>query len=98
MNLSRVLSSLINKQASKNHKSTEFRSQWQAARQFIHDHAFFDRLNGESVCLSTPNDIADHLVFVFGYAIPQAIPRIEPGLIIADSRGEGAFQHVQLVA
>ncbi|MGD0330884.1 MAG: hypothetical protein ABSB40_10705 [Nitrososphaeria archaeon] len=63
---------------------------WQAARQFVQEHSFFDRLHGESVCLSTPDDVAYHLALRFGEPIPEAVPAV--CLVLSNQRGEGAFQ------
>jgi hypothetical protein len=73
-------------------KVTDFRSQWQVARRFIYSQAFFDRLKGELVCLTESNEVADYLALVFEHTNLEDIPRVECGLILADSRGEGAFQ------
>jgi len=83
---------MTHKRGRRSAKSEEIRSQWQAARTFVQDQAFFDRLKGESVCLSTPNDVADHLALTFGEPISEAVPNVEHGAVLTDSRGEGAFQ------
>ncbi len=83
---------MTHKRGRRNPKSEEIRSQWQAARTFVQDQAFFDRLKGESVCLSTPNDVAEHLALTFGEPIAEAVPNVEHGSVLTDSRGEGAFQ------
>ncbi len=85
-------SKLTHKRGRRSAKSEEIRSQWQAARKYVQDQAFYDRLKGESVCRSTPNDVADHLAKAFGQSIPEAIPNVEHGSVLTDSRGEGAFQ------
>jgi hypothetical protein len=43
---------MTHKRGRRNPKSQEIRAQWQAARQFVQEQAFFDRLKGEPVCLS----------------------------------------------
>ena len=86
------LSSLTHKRGRRSAKSEEIRSQWQAARKFVQDEAFFDRLKGESVCRSTPDDVADHLALEFGQPIPEAVPNVDHGSVLTDSRGEGFFQ------
>jgi hypothetical protein len=88
------LSKLTHKRGRRSAKSEELRSQSQAARQFVLDQAFFDRLKGESVCRSTSNDVAYHLALVFGQPIPEAVPNVEHGLILTNPQGEGAFQLV----
>jgi len=55
----------------------------------VQDQAFFDRLKGESVCRSTPNEIGDQLNRIFGTLISGAVPDV--GSIITDPRGEGAL-------
>ncbi len=86
------LSKLTHKRGRRSAKSIEIRSQWQAARKFVQDQAFFDRLKGESVCRSTSSDVADYLAEAFGQPLPEAIPNVEHGSVLTDSRGEGAFQ------
>jgi len=66
--------------------------QWQAARHFVSEQAFFDRLKGESICLATIDDVAFHLAAKFGEPIPEAIPKVERGLVLSNPNGEGAFQ------
>ena len=86
------LSSLIHKRGRRSAKSEEIRSQWQAAREFVQDQAFFDRLKGESVCRSTTGDVEDHLTEVFEAVILGAIPNVDHGSVLTDPRGEGVFQ------
>jgi len=86
------LSSLTHKRGRRSAKSEEIRSQWQAARDFVQDQAFFDRLKGESVCRSTTDDVEDHLTKTFETVILGAIPNVDHGSVLTDSRGEGAFQ------
>ena len=76
-------------------KSEEFRNQQKDSRQFIRDQAFFDRVKGESVCLDTIDDVTIHLALKFGQPIPEAVPRVEPGLVISNPSGEGAFQLIE---
>jgi hypothetical protein len=83
---------LTHKRGRRSAKSEEIRSQWQAARKYVQDQAFFDRLKGESVCRTTPANVADHLARAFGVVIVGAVPEVSNGSILTDSRGEGAFQ------
>jgi hypothetical protein len=85
-------STLTHKRGTRSAKSEEIRSQWQAARKYVQDQAFYDRLKGESVCRSTPNDVADHLAKTFEQPIPEAVPNVDHGSVLTDSRGEGAIQ------
>jgi hypothetical protein len=73
-------------------KSEEFRNQQKDSRQFIRDQAFFDRVKGESVCLDTVEDVAFHLALNFVEPVPEAVPDVEPGLVLSNPSGEGAFQ------
>jgi hypothetical protein len=83
---------MTHKRGRRNPKSEEIRSQWQAARDFVQDQAFFDKLKGESVCRSTPNDVADHLAQTFGQPIPEIVPNVDYGSVLTDPRGEGVLQ------
>ena len=85
-------SSLTHKRGRRSAKSEEIRSQWHAARDFVQDQAFFDRLKGESVCRSTSNDVENHLTKVFGALILGAVPDIDHGSVLTDTRGEGVFR------
>jgi len=85
-------SKLTHKRGRRSSKSIEIPSQWQAARTYVQDQAFYARLKGESVCRSTLSDVADHLAEAFGRPLPEAIPNVEHGSVLTDSRGEGAFQ------
>jgi hypothetical protein len=86
------LSNLTHKHGRRSAKSEEIRSQWQEARKFVQDQAFFDRLKGESVCRSIPSDVEDHLTKVFGALILGAVPDADHGSVLTDTRGEGIFQ------
>ena len=77
-------------------KSQEFRNQQKDSRQFIRDQAFFDRVKGESVCLDTVDDVAFHLALKFGEPVFEAVPDVEPGLILSNPSGEGAFQSIEM--
>jgi hypothetical protein len=77
-------------------KSQEFRNQQKDSRQFIRDQAFFDRVKGESVCLDTVDEVAFHLALTFGEPISEAIPKVEPGLVLSNPNGEGAFQSIEM--
>lgn len=80
---------MIHKQVSE--KITKFCDQREVSHQFIMGKAFFDRENGEVVCLTTLNDVIDYLTQVFGGVILAAIPSIEPGVILVDTKGKGVF-------
>jgi hypothetical protein len=85
-------STLTHKRGRRSAKSEDIRNQWQAARKFLQDQAFFDRLKGESVCRSTSSEVADNLTAVFGVLILGAVPDVDHGSVLTDPRGEGAFQ------
>ena len=87
---------MTHKRGRRSAKSEEIRSQWQAARDYVQDQAFFDRIKGESVCRSTASEVEDHLTKAFGALILGAVPDVDHGSVLTDSRGEGAFQ-VQIV-
>jgi hypothetical protein len=86
---------MTHKRGRRNPKSKEFRDQLKDSRQFIRDQAFFDRVKGESVCLDTVDDVAVHLALKFGEPVPEAVPDVEPGLVLSNPIGEGAFQIVE---
>jgi hypothetical protein len=86
------LSNLTHKRGRRSARSQEIRSQCQTARQFVQGQAFFDRIRGESICRSTIEDVTNHLASLFEQPIPEALPMVEPGLVLANLRGEGAFQ------
>ena len=67
----------------------------QDSRQFIREQAFFDRLKGESVCLVSVDDVAFHLALKFGEPVPEAVPDVEPGLVLSNPSGEGVFQQIE---
>jgi hypothetical protein len=84
------------KRGRRSSKSLEFRIQQKDSRQFVRDNAFFDRVKGESVCLDTVDDITYHLALTFGQPVAEAVPRVEPGLVISNPSGEGAFQLMEM--
>ena len=77
-------------------KSQEFRNQQKDSRQFIRDQAFFDRVKGESICLDTVDDVACHLALKFDVLVPEAVPDVEPGLVLSNPNGEGVFQLIEM--
>ncbi|HVP93426.1 MAG TPA: hypothetical protein VMS94_06790 [Acidobacteriota bacterium] len=83
---------MTHKRGRRSAKSEDIRNQWPAARKFVQDQAFFDRHKGESVCLSTSSEVADHLTAVFGLPILGAVPDVDHGSVLTDPRGKGAFQ------
>jgi len=85
-------STLTHKRGRRSSRSEEIRSQWQAARKFVQDQAFFDRLKGESVCRSTSNEVAGYLAKSFDEVILAAVPDVDHGSVLTDPRGEGDFQ------
>ena len=60
--------------------------------------AFWDRQRSESVSQVSRDDVVEHLLSVCrGEALEaSAVPKVlEKGLVLCDSRGEGAFQLVE---
>jgi hypothetical protein len=86
---------MTHKRGRRNPKSQELRTQWQSARRFVSEQAFFDRLKGESVCLATVDDVAYHLALNFEEPIPEAVPKVEHGLVLSNPNGQGAFQMIE---
>jgi hypothetical protein len=56
--------------------------QRKAAWQCIRDTEFRDRLIGETVCRTDINAITDELAKLFGEPESEAIPKVEPGLVL----------------
>jgi len=74
------------------------RSQAVLARAYIRESAFWDRQRSESVSQLSRDDVVEHLLVCFGGEVLQkdAVPEmLEKGLVLSDSRGEGAFQLVE---
>ena len=74
------------------------RSQAALARAYIRESAFWDRQRSESVSQVSRDDVVEHLFVCFGDEALQkgAVPEtLEKGLVLSDSRGEGAFQLVE---
>jgi len=74
------------------------RSQAALARAYIRESAFWDRQRSESVSQVSRDDVIEHLFVCFkGEALQKgAVPEtLEKGLVLSDSRGEGAFQIVE---
>jgi len=76
-------------------KSYELRQQWHDAQGFVSGEAFRDRLISETVCLTTIDKVVQHLATTFEQAAPEAVPEVEPGLVLRDPLGQGAFQTIQ---
>jgi hypothetical protein len=86
---------MAHKRGRKHPKSKEFWSQYKDSFQFVRDQAFHDRVKGESICLDSVDDVAYHLAQTFGEPVPEAVPDVEPGLVISNPIGEGAFQSAE---
>jgi len=56
--------------------------QRKAAWQYIKESEFRDRLIGETVCRTDINSITDELAKLFGQPESEAVPNVEPGLIL----------------
>jgi hypothetical protein len=56
--------------------------QKKAAWQFIRETEFRDRLIGETVCRTDINTITDELAKLFGQPESEAVPNVEPGLVL----------------
>jgi hypothetical protein len=85
------------KRGRRNSKSQQFRDQLKDSRQFIQNQAFHDRLKGESICLASVDDVAFHLALKFGQPVSEAVPNVEPGLVLSNPSGKGAFQVIELL-
>ncbi len=56
--------------------------QRKAACQYIRETEFRDHLIGETVCRTDTNSITDKLAKLFGQPESEAIPNVEPGLVL----------------
>lgn len=83
---------MTHKRGRRNPKTQEFRTQLKDSYRFVRDQAFLDKGNGESVCLDTIDDVAYHLAQKFGEPVFEAVSDVEPGLVISNPNGEGAFK------
>lgn len=67
--------------------------QRRAARRLILEMAYKDRLRSEVVNRLSMAEIMDYLSKMFGGRIHLgAVPKVEAGEVLADSRGQGSFQ------
>jgi hypothetical protein len=82
------------KRGTRDSKSLELKVQWQAAHRFASEEAFRDRIIGETICLTTVDKVVQHLATKFEQPNSEAVPDVEPGLVLRDSTGEGAFQSI----
>ena len=62
-----------------------------AAWQYIRETEFRDRLIGETVCRTDINTITDELAKLFGQPESEAIPNVEPGLVLIGPLKESNF-------
>jgi hypothetical protein len=76
-------------------KSYELRQQWHDAQRYVSGEAFRDREISETVCLTTIDEVVQHLAASFEQADPGAVIEVEPGLVLRDPLGLGAFQTIQ---
>lgn len=76
-------------------KSYELREQSHEAHRFVSGQAFRDRTVSETVCLTTVDEVVQHLAMTFEQPTPEAVPEVELGLILHDTMGRGAFQTVE---
>jgi hypothetical protein len=83
------------KRGRRNSKSQQFRDQLKDSVQFIRDQAFHDYLEGESICLDSVDDVAFHLALKFEQPVFEAVPNVEPGLVLSNRSGKGAFQVIE---
>jgi hypothetical protein len=71
------------------------RSQTSLARSFILKEAFWDRQRSESINAVSTEQVIGHVSSSISSEEPvdlSAIPVLEKGAVLCDSRGEGAFQ------
>ena len=76
-------------------KSYELREQSHDAHRFVSGEAFRDRLISETVCLTTIDAVVRHLAETFEQAAAEAVPEVEPGLVLSNTIGDGAFQSLE---
>ena len=58
--------------------------QRKAAWRYIRETEFRDRLIGETVCRTDINTITDELAKLFGQPESEAVPGVEPGLVLIE--------------
>ena len=76
-------------------KSYELREQLHSTHRFVSGEAFRDRLINETVCLTTIDEVVRHLAETFERTAAEAVPELEPGLVLYNQFGEGAFQTIE---
>jgi hypothetical protein len=76
-------------------KSYELREQLHDAHRFVSGQAFRDRTISETVCLTVIDEVVKHLAETFEQAAAGAVPEVEPGLVLYNQFGEGAFQTIE---
>jgi len=74
------------------HKRSFEARQRRAAKRFIRLMAYYDRERGEVVNRLDRNAVIKFIMERFGAVNFGAIPRVERGEILYDSRGNGSFQ------
>jgi hypothetical protein len=80
---------IIQQQREQDHKAIEV--QRNTAWQYIRETEFRDHLIGETVCRTDINTITDELTKLFGQPKSEAIPDIEPGLVLIGQLKEDNF-------
>ncbi len=63
---------------------------------YLTQNAFQDKRRGETVNLVKEEQVRQYLEAVYGTVDPNAIPPVEKGLVLLDSRGQGSLQHEDL--
>jgi hypothetical protein len=80
---------IIQRQREQDHKAIEI--QREAAWKIIGETEFRDRLIGETVCRTDIDAITDELAKLFCQPKSEAIPDIEPGLVLIGQLKEDNF-------
>jgi hypothetical protein len=80
---------IIQRQREQDHEAIMV--QRKAAWQYIRENEFRDRLIGETVCRTDINTITDELAKLFGQPESEAVPNVEPGLVLIGQLKEDNF-------
>jgi hypothetical protein len=66
--------------------------QRRAAKRFIMTTAYYDRINSDTVCLKTNEDVTAFLCDQFTEGVILGVVEVVRGEVVTDSRGNGSFQ------
>ena len=79
----------LEKQAARQERSQQYRE----ARKLVTSNSYHDRMLAESVCLTSPGQLSDHLKSKFESVLPCVTARYERGEVLTDKKGTGSLQN-----